>query len=176
MFRNERVTWPNKAAPWLRKFVAGGLPLRALFEPRLVCVWFVVDDVLLLLVNHTFLTVLQVFVDEQFNPVHILTACVSDKVNIYFWLILHTWVIFSFQILMETLFFSVIILICDLVSYARVPNSYCSQYQLCHKHVSYSYSVWIKKINITLIWDVVWCESCRHQPSRNAPHPSKQSS
>jgi len=176
MFRNERVTWPNKAVPWLRKFVAGVLPLRALFEPRLVCVGFVVDDLLLLLANHTFLAVLQDFADEQFNPVNTLTACVSDKVNIYFWLILHTLVIFSFQILTEALFFSVILLICALVSYARVPNSCCSQHQLCHKHVSYSYSVWIKKVNTTVIWDVVWCESCRYLPSRKAPHPSKQSS
>jgi hypothetical protein len=89
-----------------------------------------VDDVLLLSVAHTFLTVLQDFADEQFNPVNILIACVSDNVNIYFWLILHTWVIFSFQIVTEPLFISVILLIYALVSYARDPNSCCAQLHL----------------------------------------------
>jgi len=70
--------------PRLRQFVAGVLPMRSLLEPRLVCVGFVVDDLLLLLVAHPFLTVSQDFADEQFNPVNILRVCVSDKVDIYF--------------------------------------------------------------------------------------------
>lgn len=69
---------------WLRQFVAGVLPLTALLDPRLVCVGFEVDELLLLLVAHTFLTVSQDFADEQINPVNILIVCVLDKVNIYF--------------------------------------------------------------------------------------------
>jgi hypothetical protein len=76
--------------PWLRQFVAGVLPLRAFLEPRLFCMGFVVDDVLLFSVNHTFLTVFQDFAHGQFSPVNILITCVSDNVNIYFWLILTT--------------------------------------------------------------------------------------
>jgi hypothetical protein len=106
-----------------------------MLEPKLVYVGFVVDDVLLLLVAHTFLTVFQDFAGEQYNPVNILIACVSDKVNIYFWLILHPWVIFSLQVVTDTLVITVILLICALVSYARVPNSCCSQHHLCNKRL-----------------------------------------
>jgi hypothetical protein len=69
---------------WLRQFIAGVLTMRSLLEPRLVCVGFLVDEVLLLLLAHIFLTVSQDFADEQFNPVNILIVCVSDNIDIYF--------------------------------------------------------------------------------------------
>jgi hypothetical protein len=61
--------------PQLGQCVAGISPLRALFDPRLFYVGFVVDDVLLLLVARTFLALFQDFADEQFDTVNILIAC-----------------------------------------------------------------------------------------------------